>query len=95
MFHPPVYAQFASGCYILLCIRTFLVDGSSSCVCLFCLPMLDHHVYAYSADGPHLLHVQSEDSQEVCTQVYSCCKVRDVVTGREVLKKQEQSQLKK
>ena len=37
----------------------------------------------------------AEDTQEVYTQVYSCCKVRDVVTGREVLKKQEQSQLKK
>ena len=95
MFPPLVYAHFASGWFILLCTLTLLVDGSSSCVRFFCLPMLDHHVYAYSADGPHLLHVQSEDSQVVYTQVYSCCKVRDVVTSREALKKQEQSQLKK
>ena len=52
MVHPLVYAHFASRCFIPLCMLTLLVDVSSSCVRLFCLPMLDHHVYAYSADRP-------------------------------------------
>lgn len=37
----------------------------------------------------------AEDPQEVYTQVYSCCKVRDLGTGRGALKKEEQEQLKK
>ena len=37
----------------------------------------------------------AEDPQEVYTKVYSCCKVRDLGTGRGVLKKKEQKQLKK
>lgn len=37
----------------------------------------------------------AEDPQEVYTKVYSCCKVRDLGTGRGVLKKEEQKQLKK
>lgn len=37
----------------------------------------------------------AEDPQEVYTKVYSCCKVRDLGTGRGALKKEEQEQLKK
>ena len=37
----------------------------------------------------------AEDPQEVYAKVYSCCKVRDLGTGRGVLKKEEQKQLKK
>lgn len=37
----------------------------------------------------------AEDPQEVYTQVYSCCKIRDLGTARGVLKKEEQKQLKK
>ena len=36
MFHPLVYAHFAGGCFLLLCMLTLLVDISSSCVRSLC-----------------------------------------------------------
>lgn len=36
----------------------------------------------------------AEEPQEVYTQVYSCCKIRDLGSARGALKREEQEQLK-